>query len=404
MLNRLIKSLQCPQCFGSYQFRQVKTGEIYKTSGVLTCSKCGSSIIAIREMPIFLKVFDNALLAFKVLSRIINEDKTTEPFLTLALGSPWKRIQLSSCQAQPSMQRNFSRFSDLLNFIDDENLKVVFKHFGTDFIKLERFGLIKFQEIHKFLTDEPAQTLLDLGCGFGCSTAPFLISGKAKYCIGVDKSLFFLFLFQKYSQVQGFKNIDLACFDTENQPFPLKSASFKLIMAISFFNHFISTKNRSEVNAFIQELDRLIQSKGRLYIDSVPNRLNPFLGEVNLPGLMRPKIEQVLSNIVHYVPAKWLPKSLSMKLLWHLYKGYCKLTNVKVEQYNIFLSYVSSVIPEIDVTSLPFFPSAYQELLTNFTQTSIIPQSIFYKDFIQRKWILKDFLKSTYLVLYTKKP
>ena len=387
MLDRLTGFLRCPACFGRYQFQEVKTEEMYQTSGVLTCSKCGKSVITIRGIPIFYTLFDEASLALNFLSLILHEDLQTEPFLTSVLGRSEESFKLRK----------------LLNYLDNESLTATFEHFRTGYINLERFAWKKFQGIQKFLTYEPVETFLDVGCGFGCSSAHFLTSGKVKYCIGIDKSLFFLLLFQRYCQEQDFQNIDLVCLDTKNQPFPFKSNSFELIIAISFFNHFVSTRTQKIINVFFRELDRITTRKGRIYIDAVPNRLNPFPGEVNLPGLLNPRLEQVAGVMGHAIPVKWLPRLLSMNILWRLYRGYCKSVNMKIEPYDVFLNYVSSVIPEIDVNCLPLSPSAYKRLLARFTQTKVIPQGSFYKDFILRKWTIRDFFKSTYLILYAKK-
>jgi len=387
MVSRLTDFLRCPACFGRYQFQEAKTEAIYRTSGVLSCSECGKSVITIRGIPLFCTLFEEASLAHNFLSLILREDPNVKPFLASVLGKSKKSFKLR----------------ELLNYIDNESLNRIFEHYRTGYIDLERFTWKKYHGIQGFLTSEPVETLLDIGCGFGCSSAPFLTSGKSNYCIGIDKNLFFLLLFQRYCQEQDFQNIDLVCFDTENQPFPFKSNLFDLVIGISFFNHFASTKTEKMINAFFGELDRITTGKGRAYIDAVPNRLNPFPGEVNLPGLLNLRLEQIAEIIGHIIPVKWLPRLLSMNILWHLYRGYCKSTNMKIEPYDVFLSYVSSAIPEVDVNHLPLFPSVYKILLARFTQTKVIPQNSFYKDFFLRKWTVLDFFKSTYLILYAQK-
>lgn len=387
MFGKLIKFLQCPACLGDYIFHKVKVPETYGDSGVLVCNKCGKSVIVIKGVPIFHTFFDNGLIASDFLSLIIKEDKTVTPFISSILQRPLDSITLS----------------ELLTYLSNERLDTIFNYFKTDFISLERFALEKYQKIFQFLTIEPIEILLDIGCGFGCSTAPFVASGKVKYCIGLDSNLFFLLLFQKYCQEHKFQNIDLVLFDTVNLPFPFKSSSFDVVMGVSFFNHFISSKNKDMLHCFFKEVGRIIKESGRIYIDALPNRLHPFPGEVNIPNLLKRKfIERTAKKILNFTPFKWFPQGLSTTILWHCYQLYCNVAHLRIESFNTFLSYLSSVIPEANVSFLPLFPSTYKKILTYFSEETIIPQKSFYKDFIQRKWGFRDFLKSPYLVLYGK--
>ena len=388
MLNRLIGVLRCPACFGRYRFQEVGTEEIFRPSGILTCSKCGKSVITIKGIPIFHTLFYEPSRALKVLSLIFCDDSSTDPLLASLLGRTKEPVRLR----------------ELLNYLDNENLPIIFERFRTGYINLERFAWKKFWGAQKFLTRKPLGTLLDIGCGFGCSTNPFLTGEKVRYCIGLDRSLFFLFLFRRYCRERGFQNVDLVCFDASNQPFPFKRASFDLVTAISFFNHFASTRDRRKINIFFRELDRITTDEGRVYVDAVPNRLNPFQGEVNLsPIILRGSLGRVAEIIACTIPTKWMPRSLSMNLLWHTYRSYCKLTNIEIEPFEVFLRYVSSVIPEIDVNCLPILPSAFKGFFTKSTETKVIPQSSFYEDFTERKWTMRDFFRSTYLILYASK-
>lgn len=387
MLDRLIEFLQCPLCSAGYRFYNVNVPDIYGDSGVLICNKCGKSVIVIKGIPIFNTFFDNKLMALDFLSLIIKEDNSIAPSISSILRRPL----------------NFIKLSRLLTYLHNERLNTIFDQFRTDFIDIKRFASEKYHKIFQFLTNEPIETLLDIGCGYGCSTAPFIASGKVKYCVGLDSSLFFLLLFQKYCQEHKFQNIDLILFDAASLPFPFKSSLFDLVMAVSFFNHFISSKNMDMFHRFFKEANRIINRSGRIYIDAVPNRLFPFPGEVNTPNLLNKKfIEQTAKKILNFTPFKWFPQRISNIIVWHVYKLYCNKAHLRIESPSTFLNYISSVIPEANVSFLPLFPSSYKKILTYFAEKAVIPQSSFYNNFIQRKWGLKDFLKSPYLILYGK--
>jgi len=385
----LLNFLQCPSCHGEYKFYNVETSlEIFEGSGVLVCNRCGRSIIVIKGIPIFHEFFKDASSAMNFLSLIYDRDKSTSPFLHSIMHRPMEHID----------------FLELLDFLHREKIDIIFKRFGTPYISLKRFKIEKYQKICRFLTDEPIETLLDLGCGFGCSTIPFAESGKAEYCVGLDSNFFFLLLFDKYCQENNLQNIGLILFNVENLPFPLKKSRFDVVIGISFFNHFISSKNKDTLYSFIKELTRITRNGGRIFIDAVPNRLHPFPGEVNMPGLLKRKsLEKATKFFLSCVPFKWFPRSISMSVLWRLYRLYCFLIGNKVESYNTFLDYVSSIIPEANVQFLPLSPFYYKKLLNSFTEVRIMPQNEFYKELILKEWKARDFFKSVYLVLYAKR-
>jgi len=390
---KLLNYLQCPVCSGQYKFYNIgNTEKIYENSGILTCSKCGRSIIVISGIPIFHKYFDNSSAAFDFLLRIIKGDESTVPFLSSIL-----RRSVNSV-----------KFDKLLRYLHHEKLSRIFELFQTDYINLKRFSSKKYFKIHRFLTDKPIELLLDIGCGFGCSTVPFITSGKAKYCIGLDSSLFFLLLFKKYCKESKLQNVGLILLDAKNTPYPFRSYLFDVVLGVGFFNHFISSKSRQLLYLFFRELTRITKKWGRVYLDCVPNRLYPFPGEVNTPNLLeRRSLEKTARILLSFTPFKWLSGSFSVKTLWLLYKVYCRLARIPAESYDIFLDHISGVIPEANVNFLPLLPSHYEEMLSGFAEVTVMPQnkfynSKFYENFLSKRWRIRDFLKSPYLILYAK--
>ena len=394
MLKRLVELLCCPFCFGKYQFHEIEVREVFQPSGVLECSKCGKSIIVIKGVPVFYEIFNDCNLALDVISLISREDPSTKPLIESLLQRTKESFQLGK----------------LLSYLESESLSTIFERFRTRYINLERFTQNKYWAVQKFFSDKQSGRLLDIGCGFGCSTNPFLANGEVRYSLGVDNCLFDLFLFQKYCQQYGFQNVDFVCLNAVNLPFPFRSGSFDLTIAISFFNHFCClVRNFETINAFFQELERVTRNEGRIYVDSVPNRLNPFPEEVNVSAIItRGPLKQVAQSVARTIPTKWIPGTLSMNVLWHIYKAYCRTKN-EIEWPEIFsraifsretfFNLLSGAFPEINTNCLPIFPSAYKGFLTKFTHTKIIPQSIFYKDFHEKKWSVIDFFKSPYLTI-----
>lgn len=389
MSKRLVEFLCCPICFDKYRFHEIEVRELFQPSGVLECSRCGGSIVVTKGVPVFYEIFNDCSLALDVISRISREDPSTKPLIALLL----RRTKESF------------RLGKLLSYLERESLSTIFNRFRTEYIGLERFARNKYWAVQKFLSDKPAERLLDIGCGFGCSTNPFLTNGEVRYSLGLDSCLFDLFLFQKYCQQYGFQNVDFVCLSTLNLPFPFRSGSFDLIIALSFFNHFPCLVRSGEtVNWLFQELERVTRNEGRIYIDSVPNRLNPFPEEVDVSAVItRGPLKQVVQSVARAIPTKWIPGTLSMNMLWHIYKAYCR-TNNKIKWPEIFsretfFSYLSGEFPEINTNCLPVFPSAYKGFFTKSTHTKVIPQSRFYKDFHEKKWSVIDFFKSPYLVI-----
>jgi SAM-dependent methyltransferase/uncharacterized protein YbaR (Trm112 family) len=394
MLNRLIELLCCPICFDKYQFNEIEVREVFEPSGVLECSKCGKSVIVIKGVPVFYRIFNDCNLALDAISLISREDPSTKPLIASLLRRTKESFQ----------------FGKLMSYLESESLSTIFKRFKTEYVNLERFNQHTYWGVQEFLADKPVERLLDIGCGFGCSTNPFLTNGKVRYVLGIDNCLFDLFLFQKYCQQYGFQNADFVCLNAANLPFPFKSDSFSLTIAINFFNHFpCLVRSRETINVFFQELERVTRNEGRIYIDSVPNRLNPFPKEVDVSAIItQGLLRQVTENLARTIPTKWIPGTLSMNVLWHIYKAYCR-ANSKIEFHEIFsqavfsretfFSYLSGEFPEINTNCLPIFPSVYRRFFSRFTRTKIMPQSRFYKDFHEKKWSFMDFFGSPYLII-----
>jgi len=389
--DRLIKFLRCSSCLGAMIFHKVNAPEVFEKTGILVCSKCGKSAIMIKGIPIFRIFFDDLASASRVLAEIVDGEPRVRQLLTQLLGRTENPVL---------------KLANLLNFLDNASLVEVFDFFKTSYINLHRFSSRKYVEIQQFLAQKPVETLLDIGCGFGCSSVSFTLRKKADYCVGLDEKLLFLFLFQKYCSHQGIQNVDLVCFDASKQPFPFRSASFELTIAISFFNHFLSTRSRENVNSFFNELHRVSRLNAEVYIDAVPNRMTPIPGEINTSLIVQKGFRRHLAEIVaRYIPTKWFPRSVSLNLYWLFYKFYCASARTKMESYETFLNYASAIVPEIDVNALPVFPSSYVRFLSNFNKVSVIPQTKFYQKhpYAEEKWTTRDFLGSPYLILLCEK-
>jgi ubiquinone/menaquinone biosynthesis C-methylase UbiE len=117
-------------------------------------------------------------------------------------------------------------------------------------------------------------TILDFGCGTGCSTEVFSEAGAT--VVGVDPS-------QKSLDVaiQRIKDLNLSeqaaffqipYFTSSGETLAFKDASFDMVTLIGVLEHM----KPAERIQCVREINRLLKENGEIFIFDTPNRLSPF--------------------------------------------------------------------------------------------------------------------------------
>ena len=186
-------------------------------------------------------------------------------------------------------------------------------------IKLERYDWRSETWMVKELGGDGA--VLDIGCGYGCSSAPFARAGRE--VVGIDENLLFLLLFGRYAREHGLAGVGYACVDAARLPLPFAERSFGGVLAASFFNHYACQRGRGDLREFLAEAARVTEPGGGFVADMVPNRLHPFPTEVNLEVIAEVRLRRVAKRWIRRVPLRWLPGRLTVAALWASYRAYC---------------------------------------------------------------------------------
>ena len=346
--------LRCPSCAGG-DWREAPTDDA-PSWGAIVCTQCGSLYLVADGVPVLLQSIDCESGSRAELLR------ASRAVLGQALG----------------------RFAELLGGVEEAldhceraPLDRAFEVPGATWLSLKRFSTKKFGRVPALVP--AANTLLDLGCGFGASAVPFLVSGRASKVIGVDENLLFLLLFRRYCRERSLPVPHAACFDLGRFPYPFADGVADTAIAISFFNHFASLRPAALVASLFRELGRLVRPAGAVVLDMVPNRLDPFTRELNLADVISsPKLRRRVAKLARGLPLKWLPSAVAVPGAWAAYRTYAGLTAGPAPGLAEFRKLIPKSVPELALGGLPLDHRAYRRLLADFEGVEILEEGPFY--------------------------
>jgi SAM-dependent methyltransferase len=349
--------LRCPRCGADAWDERSDCRD--GTSGLLECSSCRANYLVVRGIPILTASIpgdDGRCLAERA-----EHDPPVRDLLRARLGSYGGLL---------------GGFAGALESVDQEPLEKAFAVPGAPWINLRRLELPHFHRIAGLFSG--VGTLVDLGCGYGASTLPFVSPERARAAVGIDENLFLLLLLRRYCEEKSHDNVALVCYDLEALPYPLRDGSADAVTGVSFFNHFASLRNRAFVSAFFGEMARIVEPDGNLVLDMVPNRGHPFPTEINIDAVIsQASLEALARRVLGLLPLRWLPGGISASALWAAYSLYAALSGRPSRSYADFRRDLTKALPELGVFYLPLDPDAYGKVIDGFRTVSAFDQAHF---------------------------
>jgi hypothetical protein len=149
------------------------------SSGSLECSSCHAHYLVVRGIPILSASVpgDDG----RCLTERAEDDPPVRDLLRARLGG---------------YDGLLGGFAGALEFVGREPLERAFAVPGAPWITLHRLEMSHFHNIADLFSG--VGTLIDLGCGYGASTLPFVSPERARAVVGIDENLFLLLLLQRY--------------------------------------------------------------------------------------------------------------------------------------------------------------------------------------------------------------
>jgi SAM-dependent methyltransferase len=287
-------------------------------------------------------------------------------------------------QARRVVRAALGRFDPLLgglpgvrSQVGRESLEQAFEVPGAPWIVLDRFEWPKYALLPDLAPQ--GECLLDLGCGYGPSSAPFLAAGKVKTAIGVDENLLFLLLFRRYAEEMKLGEVGLVCHDVGRIPLPVADGTADTVVGSSFFNHFACLRSQRSLRSFFRDLARLSRPGGTLLLDMVPNRQHPFPTEINLGEVIaEPSTRGRALAVLRKVPTRWLPGRVTVTGLWSGYRAYLAVRRRPALGLAAFKREVGKAMPESALGGLPFRTRSYGRLAEGFSGTELFDESKLY--------------------------
>jgi SAM-dependent methyltransferase/uncharacterized protein YbaR (Trm112 family) len=355
LTNSLATSLQCPACAASQWDEVAYSGD--SASGAIECSSCGRHWLVVDGVPLMAAPVPPVNPSGSLLERL-ERDVEAHRVVQAALGR---------------FDASLGGLGGVLRHVRSGSLEQVFEIPDAPWVSLPRFKAPKYALLRRIAPE--GDTLLDLGCGYGPSSASFLPSGRVRRVIGVDENLLFLLLFKRYATERELGEVDLICTDVSRMPLPLRDGTTDIIMGASFFNHFVCLKSPRAIRGFFGELSRLSRPGGTLLLDMVPNRQYPFPTEVNLGEVVsQPRLREWSSRILRRLPLRWLPGRLTVIALWCGYRLYTIGVRRPALDLTSFKREVGKAMPESAVGALPFRPRSYDRMVEGFARTELFDE------------------------------
>ena len=349
--------LRCPSCgAGSWDERNDNRDG---SSGLIWCSSCHAHYLVVRGIPILTASISGG--DGRDLAERAEHDPPVRDLMRARLGRYGGLL---------------GGFAGALEFVGQEPLEKAFAVPGAPWIGLHRLELPHFHRIADLFSG--VGTLVDLGCGYGASTLPFVSSGRARAVVGIDENLFLLLLLRRYCEEKAYDNVALVCYDLEALPYPLRDRSADAVTGVSFFNHFASLKDRAFVSAFFDEMARILEPDGNLLLDMVPNRGHPFPTEINVDAVVsEASLRALARRVLGILPLRWLPGGISASALWGAYSLYAALSRKPSRSYTSFKRDLTKALPELGVSYLPLDPDAYGKVIDGFRTVQVLDQARF---------------------------
>ena len=355
--DHLAMRLRCPSCAGGGWEEHAYSED--PGSGAIACSDCGRRWLVVAGVPLMTTPVG-----------VAGSHRTLLEHLDADAG------------ARHLVGASFGRFQALLGgvpgvlaHLNDRSLEGAFEVPGAPWISLARFEWSKFAHLRDLAPE--GECLVDLGCGYGPSSAPFLASGRVRTAIGVDENLYFLLLFKRYAQEKELGELGLVCHDVGRTPLPIGDGSANVLVASSFFNHFACLKSSRALRGFFGELSRLSPPGGTLLLDMVPNRRHPFATEVNLGEVIsQPRLRGAAQRVLRNLPLRWLPGRLTVAALWCGYRLYMAAGRRRALGLAAFKREVGKAIPESAVGGLPLRLRSHQRLVEGFSRVELFDEGV----------------------------
>jgi len=251
------------------------------------------------------------------------------------------------------------------------SLEDAFRVPGAPWISLSRFGWPKYDRLRELVP--VGGVVLDLGCGFGPSLAPFLSPAKGGAGIGLDENLLFLLLFKRFAAERELREPVLVCRDAGRAPLPLADAAADVVIGASFFNHFACLRPRRKLRHFFAEAARVTAPGGTLILDMVPNRHRPFPTEVNVGEVIHgPALRRRAERLLRRLPTRWLPGPITAAALWVSYRLYMALARRRALGLTAFKRELGKAVPEAALSGLPYRLRQYARLAAGFSAVELL--------------------------------
>ena len=348
----LAARLICPGCNGGKWDQRAYADE--SASGTLACASCGRRWLVIEGVPLMTTPVPPGRS-----ERTLSEHLVRDPVARQVAGAALGRFAAELRGVEGAISQ-----------IRQEPLERAFMVKGAPWITLRRFESEKYAHLGDLVPS--GEVLLDLGCGYGASAAPFLAGGKARSVIGLDENLLLLLLFKRYTAARRLGEAAFICHHLGRRPLPLCDGAVDTVVGGSFFNHFACLKGSQELRQFFSELARVLSPSGTLLLDMVPNRQYPFPREVILePVIAQPRLRDWAKRAIRGVPTAWLPPSLTVGALWLTYRAYMASRGRPALGFASFKRELGKAVPEAALGGLPIRPRRYSRLAADFSRIEV---------------------------------
>jgi SAM-dependent methyltransferase len=345
----LASALRCPACLeGTWTERRPE-----RAGGLasIVCGGCGARYLVVEEIPLLVPLPRDATAS--------EQDPQVERILRFALA------------------RYFDLFGGLqgvLGFVNEQPLDAAFRVPGAEWITHSHIDNPKFKRVADLVGK--AETVVDLGCGYGASTMPFLET--AKRTIGIDENLFLLLLLRRYARERARGAPALVCHDLGQARLPLADSVADVVIGLSFFNHFACLRGRRVFERFFAETARIVRPGGGLWLDEVPDPRYPFLWEINFGPYSGGVLHRLLERPLRRLPLRRVPGPLLGMPLWLAHSLYRIARRRRPLGYPIFRREFGKALPEIGSRVLPADADGYRRLAPAFAHVELADEKATY--------------------------
>jgi SAM-dependent methyltransferase len=341
----LSSRLRCPACLEGAWVEHRPEGSAELAS--IECGSCGARYLVVEEIPLLGVPLSHGGAASE-------HDPDVKHALRLALG---RYFDL------------FGGLREVIAFVNEQPLEAAFRVPGSEWISLDRFGAFPKYRVVPALVGA-AETVVDLGCGYGCSTVPFLET--ARCTIGIDENLLLLLLLRRYARERAPGVLGLICYDLERLRLPFADSGAEVLVGLSFFNHYACLQTLGFLERFFAEAARVLRPRGRLLLDMVPNPKYRFLWEINFGPFDEGVARRLLERPLRRLPLRRVPGPLLAGVLWSAHSLYQIAGRRRPLTYRSFRrEVVSKALPEIGSRVLPADAHGYRRLAPAFSQIEL---------------------------------